>query len=111
MIRRPPRSTLFPYTTLFRSLLTSFEIDAAVCDLDPQNQTGTPCICPHVSDSMHPHIDCNEALAIPMSRLLGLRWIWFVINALTYAKKYEYGSTAAQTANGRRGFDSLGELL
>src|SRR2546425_1449355 len=25
MIRRPPRSTLFPYTTLFRS----------VCDLDP----------------------------------------------------------------------------
>src|SRR5688572_31958117 len=24
MIRRPPRSTLFPYTTLFRSLLTVF---------------------------------------------------------------------------------------
>src|SRR4030042_4260904 len=24
MIRRPPRSTLFPYTTLFRSLLISF---------------------------------------------------------------------------------------
>src|SRR5260370_6117783 len=23
MIRRPPRSTLFPYTTLFRSMLTS----------------------------------------------------------------------------------------
>src|SRR5256885_12452514 len=25
MIRRPPRSTLFPYTTLFRSLLTRLE--------------------------------------------------------------------------------------
>src|SRR2546430_3886391 len=25
MIRRPPRSTLFPYTTLFRSLLEQFE--------------------------------------------------------------------------------------
>src|SRR3712207_7729945 len=25
MIRRPPRSTLFPYTTLFRSLLDSLE--------------------------------------------------------------------------------------
>src|SRR5256885_10331258 len=25
MIRRPPRSTLFPYTTLFRSLLLLFE--------------------------------------------------------------------------------------
>src|SRR5207249_9163506 len=24
MIRRPPRSTLFPYTTLFRSILNSF---------------------------------------------------------------------------------------
>src|SRR2546425_6589099 len=28
MIRRPPRSTLFPYTTLFRSL--AFAIDGAV---------------------------------------------------------------------------------
>src|SRR3712207_7832986 len=28
MIRRPPRSTLFPYTTLFRSTLTSY-IDLA----------------------------------------------------------------------------------
>src|ERR1035441_10933858 len=27
MIRRPPRSTLFPYTTLFRSLYTHEEID------------------------------------------------------------------------------------
>src|SRR5690554_7788439 len=28
MIRRPPRSTLFPYTTLFRSLLNGRELDA-----------------------------------------------------------------------------------
>src|SRR2546423_13597928 len=27
MIRRPPRSTLFPYTTLFRSLTTFNEVD------------------------------------------------------------------------------------
>src|SRR3989440_4698885 len=27
MIRRPPRSTLFPYTTLFRSNETAYEID------------------------------------------------------------------------------------
>src|SRR5258705_6853880 len=26
MIRRPPRSTLFPYTTLFRSLLGTFNL-------------------------------------------------------------------------------------
>src|SRR3712207_8683524 len=28
MIRRPPRSTLFPYTTLFRSLAAVLEADA-----------------------------------------------------------------------------------
>src|SRR5258705_2037995 len=30
MIRRPPRSTLFPYTTLFRSIRRG-ETDAALC--------------------------------------------------------------------------------
>src|SRR5258708_22039258 len=38
MIRRPPRSTLFPYTTLFRSLLT----DAPGNDLvDRRRHAGT----------------------------------------------------------------------
>src|SRR3989338_2192005 len=31
MIRRPPRSTLFPYTTLFRSLSASLSKCVAVC--------------------------------------------------------------------------------
>src|SRR5687768_18306840 len=29
MIRRPPRSTLFPYTTLFRSVMVTHEADIA----------------------------------------------------------------------------------
>src|SRR3712207_8378508 len=33
MIRRPPRSTLFPYTTLFRSWVTGFE-EATGCMVD-----------------------------------------------------------------------------
>ena len=32
MIRRPPRSTLFPYTTLFRSIL-ALDGDEAICNL------------------------------------------------------------------------------
>src|SRR3712207_7343523 len=39
MIRRPPRSTLFPYTTLFRSgraLLRQVALGAVVPDLLPQ---------------------------------------------------------------------------
>src|SRR3712207_7665955 len=35
MIRRPPRSTLFPYTTLFRSLVS-------VCDGQPQHLSRAP---------------------------------------------------------------------
>src|SRR3712207_7808348 len=34
MIRRPPRSTLFPYTTLFRSLVDELLLDLGVVD-DP----------------------------------------------------------------------------
>src|SRR2546425_6601654 len=32
MIRRPPRSTLFPYTTLFRSAATATPAGAGSCD-------------------------------------------------------------------------------
>src|SRR5258705_7917578 len=35
MIRRPPRSTLFPYTTLFRSTLTQTESCDALLRLAP----------------------------------------------------------------------------
>src|SRR2546430_10506625 len=34
MIRRPPRSTLFPYTTLFRSLFTGGRIHAEIVRAD-----------------------------------------------------------------------------
>src|SRR5258708_13699752 len=35
MIRRPPRSTLFPYTTLFRSYPLSGKVSIRNIDLDP----------------------------------------------------------------------------
>src|SRR2546428_6341088 len=38
MIRRPPRSTLFPYTTLFRSLM------ASSVRLKPLNCSRLPCV-------------------------------------------------------------------
>src|SRR5438034_8490582 len=40
MIRRPPRSTLFPYTTLFRSTITS-----ARCGLLSSSCLGPPALC------------------------------------------------------------------
>src|SRR2546430_7958571 len=37
MIRRPPRSTLFPYTTLFRSVM--IPLDSSVTTIDFANST------------------------------------------------------------------------
>src|SRR5260221_9031898 len=34
MIRRPPRSTLFPYTTLFRSIVAELVLDGAWDQID-----------------------------------------------------------------------------
>src|SRR3712207_6846450 len=43
MIRRPPRSTLFPYTTLFRSKLSRYSRVAGTSrmDLTPEQTTAT----------------------------------------------------------------------
>src|SRR5258708_29631299 len=38
MIRRPPRSTLFPYTTLFRSSLSESELLQRAGELSRRNQ-------------------------------------------------------------------------
>src|SRR3712207_8416601 len=39
MIRRPPRSTLFPYTTLFRSVSVDPTVTACPTDGDARNAT------------------------------------------------------------------------
>src|SRR5437879_10437523 len=41
MLRRPPRSTLFPYTTLFRSLGWTMVFAAANCELPVQRPCST----------------------------------------------------------------------
>src|SRR2546430_11917574 len=38
MIRRPPRSTLFPYTTLFRSHIPIEEFELRVEELNPDDE-------------------------------------------------------------------------
>src|SRR5688572_31547174 len=47
MIRRPPRSTLFPYTTLFRSPIVSTPWPVPVV---PPMPVRTPLVCPHDAD-------------------------------------------------------------
>src|SRR5258708_22877672 len=47
MIRRPPRSTLFPYTTLFRSANSRFEVNFPVAEnvVCPGSFAGVPSAC------------------------------------------------------------------
>src|SRR3712207_7396302 len=54
MIRRPPRSTLFPYTTLFRSSEPSFEVAAAVANGRMMMKANSRCMLgpPELSDSI-----------------------------------------------------------
>src|SRR3989442_4328629 len=72
MIRRPPRSTLFPYTTLFRSHFCKYV--STVFSEDPACRTGwPPCTCefpPSISRSeehtselqSRPHLVCRLLL-------------------------------------------------
>src|SRR3712207_7214777 len=59
MIRRPPRSTLFPYTTLFRSLLHRQEqhvARAALPDRAPQPGRGSSLALPAGRGDGHPEL-------------------------------------------------------
>src|SRR3712207_8219267 len=52
MIRRPPRSTLFPYTTLFRSLSRPPRSEA-VAALASSHSAGLPGLCRVEGRSLH----------------------------------------------------------
>src|SRR5688572_31012896 len=43
MIRRPPKSTLFPYTTLFRSRADTGKYNYVLCKRDKTEVKGTDC--------------------------------------------------------------------
>src|SRR3712207_7271100 len=76
MIRRPPRSTLFPYTTLFRSLTCAFlarksryqDGSSAPCpdsarhrSMDPPRGLGGPCREPGRADRKSTRLNSSHA--------------------------------------------------
>src|SRR5260370_18889092 len=60
MIRRPPRSTLFPYTTLFRSTTTQTEIFVSNVGLIMVAAEKGPC-------DPNPALPCSGGSALPSS--------------------------------------------
>src|SRR3712207_9386342 len=62
MIRRPPRSTLFPYTTLFRSGADPFFLQADVAVGPPVR--GRPSVCSSQDRQRHPGRRSGPELAV-----------------------------------------------
>src|SRR5438094_6884166 len=54
MLRRPPRSTLFPYTTLFRSPVEHHPILGAVAGALAERQPRLPRLAPQLVEPSHP---------------------------------------------------------
>src|SRR5687767_15647288 len=70
MIRRPPRSTLFPYTTLFRSSIDDWTSDPRVnADLARRWDAGSGVLVPLVARSEE-HTSELQSLAYLVCRLL-----------------------------------------
>src|SRR2546427_3127067 len=61
MIRRPPRSTLFPYTTLFRSNIMPDELDEPPWPCDEQDDEDSQCDPPSANDGPGGDSNCSEA--------------------------------------------------
>src|SRR2546425_5470690 len=83
MIRRPPRSTLFPYTTLFRSLVGLLYASVSVCAQgqapadkpveakgNEQVKNFNEAIAPYVKKRSEEHTSELQSLAYLVCRLL-----------------------------------------
>src|SRR2546430_9462404 len=75
MIRRPPRSTLFPYTTLFRSIVLS---------LGPQHSFPLDDVFHYLKPDTAEHLLVQAMLDAPM---FGSRWRWNATRALAVDRK------------------------
>src|SRR5256885_4202898 len=78
MIRRPPRSTLFPYTTLFRSALVQAMLVAL------------PCVTTHAGSIAEVAQDGKTALVVPAQDVHALR---FAIEAIIDRKSTRLNSS------------------
>src|SRR2546423_4103813 len=74
MIRRPPRSTLFPYTTLFRSIVTGMRNTFGVSNARPVLSAFAESVCVYLTVSVslrsEEHTSELQSLAYLVCRLL-----------------------------------------
>src|SRR3712207_9251562 len=84
MIRRPPRSTLFPYTTLFRSLAFTLADGFGYVELGLSRGLDIDRFAPGLSFFFDAHIDFFEEIAkFRAARRIWARWLRDVYGART----------------------------
>src|SRR5256885_17144153 len=82
MIRRPPRSTLFPYTTLFRSVIQAIVtkhklIEQPVVILNKAGASGAEGILDVKASARDPHkllVASTAIFTLPMATALPFQW-------------------------------------
>src|SRR5438552_10282621 len=93
MIRRPPRSTLFPYTTLFRSLCCKRTMRRAACALSRRQHASNkyPRSEEHTSELQSPdHLVCRLLLEKKKKSLTGYDvWSYNDLVQYNYSTKLE----------------------
>src|SRR5207253_9981308 len=100
MIRRPPRSTLFPYTTLFRSLTTRAGFaDALSRSAARASAVGREDLVPRLGVASYSLRNFSRAQAIEMTKSLGVRYINFKSVHLPYDEPpVEFAAARAELA-------------
>src|SRR2546429_1639827 len=97
MIRRPPRSTLFPYTTLFRSLE---RLHAAVVEIEmPHLELDRGCLAHRRGPRAEPDFGCAHQCLPPESSenstrralMLSTRMLSVMIRAPDHASCCQFG--------------------
>src|SRR5580658_10718606 len=81
MIRRPPRSTLFPYTTLFRSVPTNSVNFGVSFPLPIWNQNGGNRSEEHTSELQSP---CNLVCRLLLENKNTLLGLFIVLSAISF---------------------------
>src|SRR5256885_9438645 len=86
MIRRPPRSTLFPYTTLFRSRICGVRLSAAAVARDP-HRARRPALDAHRADADRKSTRLNSSHLVISYAVFCLK----KKNRICYLNQNQYG--------------------
>src|SRR2546421_5755902 len=108
MIRRPPRSTLFPYTTLFRSL--QFPSGRTAEEVVPRDAAALAWLANLACLELHPHpvrtedLDHPDELRVDLDPVPGVKWPQVrAVARVVQATLHDFGLTGWPKTSGSRG--------